>query len=466
MVNEIRFGENEFSFFMFKLLLVITSFLFKVYPISIEVLGYYSAIVYLILFFSYIKTNRTFFSAYTIVLLFLILFHSGQVFVYLLVPSRYLPVFVLFDNATIYAGYIYSLLCIQVFDISYNFFYSQIDDYQIQIPTSDNYKLVAKNVSISLLLLISPLIFIETLKKTIYSLQHGYMNLYAYDGAGYTELSLMPYLNNLFVILCILYIVSVSFDKKKVKVPFYLLVLYALLQFISGSRSGLLSIVLPVLLIYSNHIKKINMKKFFLYGLLVLMLMSASVFMSKYRLLTDKSSNGMAIAMNYMIESNPIMETFIEMGGTLKTLLYSINIFDSSNSFAMGKSYIASFFLLFPNLFNILGEIHPAAVHTNLATWLMNYLHLDHGPGFSIITESYYNFGDFGVYLFILWGWIFAKILGKTEIQNEERNFMSYSALVLVIILIRGTTADFLRVFIYEVIILNLFIKILSAKKT
>ena len=150
------------------------------------------------------------------------------------------------------------------------------------------------------------------------------------------------------------------------------------------------------------------------------------------------------------------------MGGSLQPLLYCVMAFSNGVSFKLGSSYIASLLLLIPNLFHVLGDVHPASETANLSQWLMDYMHLDHGPGFSIIAESYYNFGSWGWFVFIIWGVLLCRILGDPKKQNEERNFISYAGLTFIFSLIRGSASDFTRYFFYEVILVNFIVRSLS----
>lgn len=152
----------------------------------------------------------------------------------------------------------------------------------------------------------------------------------------------------------------------------------------------------------------------------------------------------------------------IEMGGSLKPVIYCVEIFSGAETFRGGISYLASFFLLIPNVGKILGQVHPASGLTYLSQWLMDYMHLDHGPGFSIIAESYYNFGKIGWVVFVIWAIVFCNILGNPKLQNEERNFISYATMILLFPLIRGSVSDFIRFFIFEVILVDAFVKIIA----
>ena len=454
--------KNFFVAFSYKLILLVLTGSMSLLDVNIEIMTIYSLIVYSILIIIYYRKEKRFFSEYMVVLLFMILFHSGQAIVHLFDAGRYLPVFRTYPDRVILNGIVYSLLCIQIFDAAFCAYEPGVRKKIKHKKCSAEYLNLGYQISKAALILLTPIVFAATLIKTVFSLKYGYMSLYAYSGAGYTESSLMPYIRNLFVVMCILNITSSSYDEKKSRIPLALMAVYGFLMFVSGSRSGCLGVILPAILIYTTNIKKMKKEKLLKILAVFFLLVFASVFMSYFRLLTDKTGMSISEAVNYAVESNPLTETMIEMGGSLQPLLYCVMAFSNGVSFKLGSSYIASLLLLIPNLFHVLGDVHPASETANLSQWLMDYMHLDHGPGFSIIAESYYNFGSWGWFVFIIWGVLLCRILGDPEKQNEERNFISYAGLTFIFSLIRGSTSDFTRYFFYEVILVNFIVRSLS----
>ena len=423
---------------------------------------YSTILCFVLILLAYFEKKRIV-SEYTIILAFFILFHFGQIIVYTFDSMQYLPVYNDFSNEYVIKAIGYSLLCLQVFDLTF-FLYRPIMESKIKdnVASSQSYLSAADIVSKISLIILTPIVFINLLAKTMFSLKYGYMNLYAYDGVGYTESAIIPYLQNLFVIMCILRITSVSFDKEKSKAPLLLILIYSLLMFAGGSRSGMLSVLLPALMIYCTKIKKGEKEKKGKIIILAIILIVGSVFMSYFRLITNKTSSGVEESINYVTAYNPVSTIMVEMGGTLKPVIYCTQIFNGAENFKIGASYLASILILIPTIGKVLGPVHPAAKLANLSQWLMEYKHLSHGPGFSIVAESYYNFGNWGCMVFIVWSIILCKILGNPNKQNEERNFISYATMTLVFALIRGSTSDFIRVFVYEVILLNVILKIIA----
>lgn len=441
-------------------LLLCTIVLFTLENLSIKEISVYSTIVCGVIIVLAYYEKKKIMTEYILIILFLILFHFGQSITYVLEPTRYLPIIDDFNLKYTIKALLYALNCIQIFDITYMMCIPGSSQKLKYRPCSKNYLAAADTVSKMGVALLAPIVLSTLAVKTIYSLKNGYMNLYAYDSGGYKESAVMPYLDNLFVILCVLRICSLSYNLQKVKTTIALMIVYSTMMFVSGSRSGMLSVLLTTILIYITKIKRERSEhkvKIFVIGAALVL---SSVFMSYFRLITNKNSVGFEESIKYVMESNPITTMMIEMGGTLKPLIYCIEIFSSGEPLKLGTSYVASVCLLIPNIAHILGAIHPAAKLSNLSKWLMEYKQLSHGPGFSIVAESYYNFGAAGAFVFIFWALFFCRVLGEPEKQNEEQSFISYSTMMLVFSLIRGSTSDFIRFFVFEVIFLNIVVKL------
>lgn len=91
--------KNFFVAFSYKLILLVLTGSMSLLDVNIEIMTIYSLIVYSILIIIYYRKEKRFFSEYMVVLLFMILFHSGQTIVHLFDAGRYLPVFAHTRNA-------------------------------------------------------------------------------------------------------------------------------------------------------------------------------------------------------------------------------------------------------------------------------------------------------------------------------------------------------------------------------
>jgi oligosaccharide repeat unit polymerase len=97
-------------------------------------------------------------------------------------------------------------------------------------------------------------------------------------------------------------------------------------------------------------------------------------------------------------ESNPFINTLTEMGGTMMTTAYTMDLVPSSRPFQMGADYGYALLTLVPNFF---WKLHPT-IERGLAgswlTWAVNpeFASRGGGYGYSFMAEAYLNFGWVG----------------------------------------------------------------------
>ncbi len=95
---------------------------------------------------------------------------------------------------------------------------------------------------------------------------------------------------------------------------------------------------------------------------------------------------------------NPIVASISEMGFSMVTVAYTIDLVPGYRDFDMGVSYLYALFSVIPSLF---WAHHPTAVHGTLDDWLIYTVDplqssAGNSYGFSFIAEAYLNFGWLG----------------------------------------------------------------------
>ena len=96
---------------------------------------------------------------------------------------------------------------------------------------------------------------------------------------------------------------------------------------------------------------------------------------------------------------NPMICTISEMGGSMVTTAYTIELVPGSRPYDMGYGYVLALFTVVPNIF---GGVHPSLRNGSYSDWLIQSVDpvtalRGGGLGFSIIAEAYANFGWYGV---------------------------------------------------------------------
>ena len=107
----------------------------------------------------------------------------------------------------------------------------------------------------------------------------------------------------------------------------------------------------------------------------------------------------------------PALSTIDEMGGSILTTIYTLELVPATRDFEYGETYFYALFRLVPN---VAWDIHPSIAHTP-SLWLIEaiepWLAARGGSfGFSVLAEAYLNFGwTGGPWIIGLLGFLFAR---------------------------------------------------------
>jgi oligosaccharide repeat unit polymerase len=144
----------------------------------------------------------------------------------------------------------------------------------------------------------------------------------------------------------------------------------------------------------------------------------------------------------YVSIDNPVITILSEMGGSIQTIAYTIDLVPSMRDFDMGGSYYYALLTAFPNLF---WEVHPSIAHGTLSNWLVQMVDpttagSGGGYGFSFIAEAYLNFGWFGAAVVLgLMGFLFGRlVLWASRSSDPAKLAMVASFTGLVLLFARG----------------------------
>ena len=173
---------------------------------------------------------------------------------------------------------------------------------------------------------------------------------------------------------------------------------------ILGGRSNAM-IIFSIFLVVYTLFHSFNLKRLVSLTLGVLVLFSLFAVIAVTRGDSDRSLSSYESA--YMEIEDPVSTTFSEMGFSMYPLCECLDIFPVTQDYKCGDSFLYAFFSIIPNLG--FWDVHPAKTHANLGEWLMDYLRLSFGPGFSLTAEAYVNFGYFGFLFFFFYGFILLK---------------------------------------------------------
>lgn len=92
---------------------------------------------------------------------------------------------------------------------------------------------------------------------------------------------------------------------------------------------------------------------------------------------------------------------------------------------------------------------------------------MDYGPGYSLIAESYYNFGWFGIVAMFFLGVIIQKCFTNKKVDDKRVLYDAEICIVLyfLTLVVRNSLALFFRNIFFGVLLPIIFINILSKSK-
>jgi oligosaccharide repeat unit polymerase len=163
---------------------------------------------------------------------------------------------------------------------------------------------------------------------------------------------------------------------------------------------------------------------------------------------------------------NPVVGSLVEMGSSMNTVAYTLELVPSARPFDRGASYL---YALLTGLPNVAWSVHPTTAHGTLSAWLvctvMPYAAANGaGLGYSFIAEAYENFGWIGVPLVLLvLGWLAGRLSEAVRSRSDPAMLALTAMLLLpVIMYARAETADLVRGVCWYAILPYLLVRLLS----
>lgn len=151
---------------------------------------------------------------------------------------------------------------------------------------------------------------------------------------------------------------------------------------------------------------------------------------------------------SYLSIDNPTVAAVSEMGGSMMTIAYTVDLVPSSRQFDNGLGYLYATLTVFPNFF---WDIHPSIAHGTASSWLINTVNpytAAHGGGYgySFIAEAYLNFGWFGTVITLaVIGFLFARIVLWADNGDPIRLATVGTFLVFFLFYARAEAAQIIR---------------------
>ena len=165
---------------------------------------------------------------------------------------------------------------------------------------------------------------------------------------------------------------------------------------LAGNRGTLAMLFLATLWLFHFRIKRIPTKVFVFGAVAAFIACPAISHMRQESGLNRFSPTRLVGRMS--TGRNPLAASLKEMGGSLRTLPYTMMVVPEKRDFMWGSGYLWAATTVYPNTF---WPEHPALRHTNFGAWLTKSARPEvaangGGVGFSLFAEMYLNFSWFG----------------------------------------------------------------------
>ena len=300
-----------------------------------------------------------------------------------------------------------------------------------------------------------PCMFYNVIHNLIVSLSHGYSAIY-YGEYAYTGNSLLIIIGGMGFACLIGLLFNSNFDKKVVKWVFIIFGLYTLLDLLSGDRGGFIFKLLLLFYLYNTYYKKINIRRFISYCLLA--------FFSLYVIYAIKEIRNTGISIQTIIKAidlknNPLVKAVFEMGFSMNILIVLLS---KNVMYPFGNTYVNA--IIGMPTAHIVELLRPGYV--GVSEWFsQGYLNINYGAGFSIIGETYINYGYYGGFIaqFILGFFVYWLIMvGFKSLSSNNRLVLGVVATNFLIPLCRNSFQIFAKNFFYGAIIYFILIVLIQ----
>lgn len=210
-----------------------------------------------------------------------------------------------------------------------------------------------------------------------------------------------------------------SKPKFEKKIVLFFIILYSGLSMIAGGRTvGLSMFMTLIYYFYNSNEGTTKKKKISQYLFIIGAVCSLLIILVLVRVMRmGQSMEGF----NFFTIVESVIE---EMGFNFTSICFTKMYVPVSTAYQFGKSYLYAIICLIPTSLDPIGVIN-ALKQIGPEQWLASQLHatygttFDYGVGYSVIAESFYNFGNLGFLIVMIQGYIIQKIL---SIRFEKNN--------------------------------------------
>ncbi|MGC8788184.1 MAG: O-antigen polysaccharide polymerase Wzy [Anaerolineae bacterium] len=261
----------------------------------------------------------------------------------------------------------------------------------------------------------------------------GYFALYQQQRA--VSFAALPRVLSSFLIPSAMFMLAASREQLSGRVISALIILgYAGIHFFLGSRVNAAMPLIAYAWLWHRRVGQLPALLLLSAGIVVLFIVFPLV---SFIRMTPGAERMSLIAIWDALRSirNPAVSILAEMGDSMRTIAYTLELVPASRPFDGGMTYLYGLLTIFPNAF---WQVHPTVARGMASDWLVRtvapaYAAAGGGFGYSFLAEAYLNFGWAGLLLvpavigfllvrFVLW----AQRGGRARALATVASFTSF----------------------------------------
>ncbi len=166
---------------------------------------------------------------------------------------------------------------------------------------------------------------------------------------------------------------------------------------------------------------------------------------------------------------NPAIASVAEMGDTMKTVAYTMQLVPSVKDYEYGASYGFALLGLLPNIFGT--PVHPSVAHEKPSVWLIKTVdpwmaNRGGGWGYSFIAEAFLNFGWLGPGLILLLlGWMIGSLqFWSDRVNTPASSGLAATVLFFLLLSVRAESTNVVRGIVWYGIIPYLLVTLFVSR--
>lgn len=437
--------------------------------LKLRILSFITVLIFIFELYIWIKMTKEVFSPYTVFFMVLFLFCCGQTIGWLFgLDMGNKDLWNRMDHGLnkmlLYKGLVYSCFGISFFHFG-SIIGTKCDKKNGACAKWSSEKVINSYSKLSKFLLIVciPAFIANSVVSLLTVIQGGYAEIYIYQQSSSYLMRFLDILANYYQPCLLLLLITYRNKKKKRRIIVSAMMFDVILNLFIGGRSGAVMTLLAIALSYHYFVKPFSLKNVYMgiiSGYFGIVILNA---IAEIRDVADKS---MANFLPALVDSSTnVIGKFIgELGWSLTSVCWTMNIVPKDYSYRYGMSYLISLISWVPSF--VFGGIHPVIIWGELSIWLQGALKMTYGPGYTMIAESYLNFSTFGVIALLIEGIIVSIAIAKIRRIDSNNNLLDSTFQIMVIMvlmksIVRSSVSIVFRQMFFVVLPLYILIQIM-----